>query len=68
MCASNTVAELLERIQTRCIPAQIGSKDVEELFPGQEGVEDAAVGTIDHVALVRGPPVHLPVGDKRNRW
>lgn len=47
------VTKHLVCVKTRCLPAQISSKDVEEFFPRQEGVEDTAIGTIDHVALVR---------------
>lgn len=34
------------------VPAEICSKDVEQLVSGQEGVEHAAICAINHVALV----------------
>lgn len=42
--------------EATCIPAEIRGEDVEELVPVYQGVEDGAVGAIDHVALFGGPP------------
>lgn len=50
-----------------CLPAEISSKDVEKLFSGQEGMEDTAISTIDHVALVRRPPIHLTVNESNEQ-
>lgn len=62
------ITKYLVCVKTPCLPAQISSKDVQEFFPGKEGVEDTAICPIDHVALVRRPPVHLTVSEKMNRW
>lgn len=35
------------------VPAEVRSKDVEQLFSGQEGVEDTAVCSVNHVTLIR---------------
>lgn len=47
-----------------CIPAQISSKDVEQLVSVYQRVKDCAVRTVDHVALIGRPPWHLPVNLK----
>lgn len=47
--------------EATCVPAEIRGEDVEELVPVYQRVEDGAVGAIDHVALFRGPPCHLPI-------
>lgn len=48
------------------IPAKISSKDVKQLVPVYERMKDSAIRAIDHVALVGGPPRHLPVGFSEN--
>ncbi len=43
------------------IPAEISGKDVEQLVPVNQRVEDCAVRTVDHVALIGGPPRHFTI-------
>lgn len=50
------------RSSTR-LPAEIGGKDVQQLVSVYQRVEDGAVCTVDHVALIGGPPAHLPVDE-----
>lgn len=40
-----------------CSPAQVRGEHVEHLLLTDDWMERRPVGSIDHVALVRGPPV-----------
>lgn len=48
------------------IPAEISGEDVEQLVPVYQRVEDCAVCTVNHVALIGRPPRHLPI-DKTHK-
>lgn len=47
------LGQFLTDVSTCSVPAEIRSKDVEQLVSGQESVEHAAVCAVNHVALLR---------------
>lgn len=58
--------QIYNRTSNTCVPAEISSKDVEQLVPVYQRVEDCAVRPVDHVALIGRPPRHFPIKKKQD--